>query len=316
MRSSAAVAVSSLVAATAATGSPMKRTLSGHNACSSWETGRIPNGIGRSRPVITACTPSSRCAAVVSIEMMRACGWVLRSSLQYSIRGNARSSAKRVAPVTFATASTFRSAFPMTLEGWTVGMLEGGLPSNFPTFPRLRVAIQRLPRGLREFASHPRRGQLDRFIDLDIAGAAAEVTGERVLDLVARRLRIGFEERFGGEEESGRAVPALRGAQVGERLLQRMELATLRHSFDRAHGVTGAREAQHQARQHRCSIQQHRAGAALAQLAAVLRAGESQILAQDFEQRLVRHERHFGWLAVHRQRDRDLRFVAHGHEVI
>src|SRR6266851_7556014 len=263
MRSSAAVAVSSLVAATAATGSPMKRTLSGHNACSSWETGRIPNGIGRSRPVITACTPSSRCAAVVSIEMMRACGWVLRSSLEYSIRGNARSSAKRVAPVTFATASTLRSAFPMTREA-------------------LRVPIQRLPRGLRDFASHPRRGQLDRFIDLDIAGAAAEVTGERVLDLVARRLRIGFEERFGGEAESGSAVPALRGAQVGERLLQRMELATLRHSFDRAHGVTGAREAQHQARQHRCSIQQHRAGAALAQLAAVLRAGESQILAQDF----------------------------------
>src|SRR5712664_2121861 len=202
MRSSAAVAVSSLVAATAATGSPIKRTLSRHRACSSWETGRIPNGIGRSRPVRTACTPSSRCAAAVSIEVMRACGSVLRSSLQYSIRGKARSSANRVAPVTFATASTFRSALPMTRDG-------------------LRVPIQRLSRGLRDFPPHPRRGELDRLIDLDVAGAAAEVAGERVLDLVPRRLRIVAQQRLGSEEERGRAVAALRGAQVGERLLQR-----------------------------------------------------------------------------------------------
>src|SRR2546426_4514567 len=199
MRSSAAVAVSSLVAATAATGSPIKRTLSRHSACSSWETGRIPNGIGRSRPVRTACTPSSRCAAVVSIDVMRACGWVLRSSLQYSIRGKARSSANFVAPVTFAVASIFRCARPMT---------------------RRLSAIKRFASWFGFFPTHAGRGQLYRFIDLDIAGAAAQVAGERVLDLGARRVWIGCEQRLGGEEESGRAVAALRGAQVGERLLK------------------------------------------------------------------------------------------------
>src|SRR6266699_1576079 len=51
----------------------------------------------------------------MSTDTIFACGCVLRSSLQYSVRGNARSSAKRVAPVTFATASTFRIAFPMIL---------------------------------------------------------------------------------------------------------------------------------------------------------------------------------------------------------
>ena len=41
-------------AATAATGSPTKRTWSRHSACSSWETGRMPNGIGSAAPVSTA----------------------------------------------------------------------------------------------------------------------------------------------------------------------------------------------------------------------------------------------------------------------
>src|SRR6266566_5159673 len=283
MRSSAAVAVSSVVAATAATGSPMKRTLSTQSACSSCETGKIPNGIGRSGPVSTACTPSSCCAAVTSIETMRACGWVLRSSLQYSMRGNARSSANRVAPVTFATASTFRSAFPMTLC----------------------LAIQRFPLRLGFFTTHARRGQLDRLIDLDVAGAAAEVAGQRVFDFGACRLGIAGEQRLGGEQESGRAVAALRGAQVGERLLQGMQLAALRHRFDGSHRVAGARETQHQARQDRRSIQQHGARTALAQLAAVLRSGESQVLAQYLEQRLMRCERHFSRFAVHGERDFD-----------
>src|SRR5436309_2054875 len=173
MRSSAAVAVSSVVAATAATGSPMKRTLSTQRVCSSCETGRIPNGIGRSGPVSTACTPSSCFARVTSIETMRACGWVLR------------------------------------------------------------------------------------------------------------------------------------GAQVGDRLLQGLQLAALRHRFDGSHGVAGARETQRQARQDRRSIQQHGARAALTQLAAVLRSGESQILAQYLEQRLMRRERYFLALTIHLEGDRD-----------
>src|SRR6266849_6510692 len=97
------------------------------------------------------------------------CGSVLRSSLQYSIRGKARSSANRVAPVTFATASTLRSAFPMTLC----------------------LAIQRFPFRLGFLTPHPRRGQLDCLVDLDVAGAATQVACERLFDLVARRLRIG-----------------------------------------------------------------------------------------------------------------------------
>src|ERR1051325_9265249 len=200
MRSSAAVAVSSVVAATAATGSPMNRTFSTQSACSSCETGRIRTGTARPGPVSRQTPPSTLLAAAVSIETMRAWGCVLRSSLQKSMRGNARSSAKRFAPVTFATASTFRSALPMIL-----------------------------------CTLHPLGGELDRFVNLEVAGAAAEVSGQGFLDVVSARLRIGCEERLGGEQKCRSTVAALRGAEIGERLLERMELAALRHAFDGPH---------------------------------------------------------------------------------
>src|ERR1051325_334741 len=244
MRSSAAVAGSSVVAATAATGLPMNPHLLTQSAWSSCGTGRIPNGIGRSCPVSTAITPSSFVAAAVSIETMRAWGCVLRSSLQKSMRGNARSSAKRVAPVTFATASTFRSALPMIL-----------------------------------CTLHPLGGELDRFVNLEVAGAAAEVSGQGFLDVVSARLRIGCEERLGGGQKCRRTVAALRGAEIGERLLERMELAALRHAFDGPHASAVAGESQHEAREHGRFIEQHGAGPAFAEFAAVLRAGQAEILA-------------------------------------
>src|SRR5512144_2634228 len=99
------------------------------------------------------------------------------------MRGRARSSANLVAPVTFATASTFRSAFPTTRRtDWRLSALS---------------AIQRLPRRARVFPPHPGRRQLDRLVDLDVTGAAAQVAGQRRLDRVARRARVLLEERLG-----------------------------------------------------------------------------------------------------------------------
>src|SRR2546422_9476259 len=193
IRSSAALAVSSLTAATAAAGSPTKRTLSSARACSSWLTGRMPNGIGRSFPVSTAFTPGTLAARDGSIERIRAWGWGLRSSLAKSIRGRNRSSANRVTPVTFAVASTVRSAFPTTRRavGRSGGRAVGG-SAVFPTAgppDRLTAflpdAIQGLRCRLRVLAAHAGRRQLDGFVDLDVTGAAAEVAGEGLLDLVA-----------------------------------------------------------------------------------------------------------------------------------
>src|SRR5256712_9086120 len=213
------------------------------------------------------------------------------------MRGSATSSANFVAPTTLAVASTFRSAFPTTRKA-AVRRSGGRSAAVF-----LRVAIQRLPRRLGLLPAHAGRRQFHRLVDLDVSGAAAQVACQRLLDLVARRPPVLGEQRPGGEQERWGAVAALRRAQLGERVLQAMQPAALRHPLDRLHPAPGAREAEHQAGEHRTRIHEHRAGAALAQLAAVLRAGEAQVLAQHFEQRLVRCERDLDGLAVELQRD-------------
>ena len=110
-------ATSSSIAATAATGSPIKRTLSRQRVCSSWLTGRIPYGIGRSFPVIIAKTPGNAAAFEVSMLLISACGSCVLNILQKSIRGNTISSANFVCPVHFERASTFRKGLPMTVSG-------------------------------------------------------------------------------------------------------------------------------------------------------------------------------------------------------
>src|SRR5260370_778450 len=287
IKSSAAVATSSLSAATAATGSPTKRTLSSAKACSSWLTGRMPNGIGRSFPVSTAFTPGSAAAREVSMDRIRACGGGLRGSLAKSSRGRNRTSANRVTPVTLAVASTLRWAFPTTRN-----------PVGF-----LPDAIQRLRRRARVLAAHACRRQLDGFVDLDIAGAAAKVAGQGLLDLVARRARARREQRLGGEQERRRAITALCRTQLGECFLEGMERAALRHALDGLYPVAGAGEPEHQAGQHRRAVEQHGAGAAFAQLAAVLRSRQPRIFAEHFEQRLVGRGRDLGGLAGQLQRD-------------
>ena len=88
-----------------------------------------------------------------------------------------------------------------------------------------------------------------------------------------------------------------------------MKTAVLHQAFDREHVATVALDAEDEAREDRLSVEQDRAGAALTQLAAVLRAAEIEILTKDFQQCFVRRERHFYGFGVHGQREMD---VGHG----
>src|SRR5436190_5986432 len=316
MRSSAAVATSSFTAATAATGSPTNRTLSGASACSSWLTGRMPKGIGRSLPVSTALTPASRAALATSTRRIFACGCGLRSSLAYSMRGKNRSSAKIVAPVTFAVASILRSAFPTTRnpapsDCRTVGLSDRNALSvrlsDCPTVRRLRVAIQCFRRRFRVLAPQARRGQLHGLVDLEVAGAAAEVAGERLLDRSARGAGLDGEQCLGREQERGGAVAALRRAQLGERVLERVQLAARRHAFDGRDAMSGTGKAEQQAGEHGRAVEQDRAGPALAQLTPMLGAREPRVFPQHLEQRFVGCEGERGGLAVQLETDRRFR---------
>src|SRR5688572_20393685 len=168
-------------------------------------------------------------------------------------------------------------------------ILRAGLPATGPPARR----------------GHAPRGQLDRLVDLQVAGAAAEVARERALEPLARGLRLLVEERLRGEQEARRAVAALRGAGLDEGLLEGMELAPLRHALDGGDRVPDGVEAEEEAGEHRLPVDEHRAGAALAELAAVLRPGQPHALAEHLEQGLVREERHVAGLPVARERAED-----------
>src|SRR5689334_1626299 len=202
----------------------------------------MPNEAGKSLPVRTRCTPAYATARETSIDSMNACGCGERSSFMCSMRGSTTSSAKRVSPVTLARPSTRRRGLPMT------------------------------------FIGHPPRAFFDRLDDLLVPGAAAQVARDRFLDTLARRLRLVREQRLGGEQDPGRAIAALCGAEIGEGGLQRMQLRPARQALHRLDRAPGAFERQHETRELRLAVDQHGAGAALAELAAVLGPGERQVL--------------------------------------
>ena len=105
-------------------------------------------------------------------------------------------------------------------------------------------------------------------------------------------------------QEARRAVAALRGAEIGEGLLERVQLGSRRQPLDGvdARGPSHS-SAEHEAGEHRLAVDQHGAGAALAELAAVLGAGQAEVLAQHLEQGLVGREEDVLLLAVDAQDD-------------
>ena len=75
-----------------------------------------------------------------------------------------------------------------------------------------------------------------------------------------------------------------------ERLLQLRELARVRQPFDRVHAPAVGLHREHEAAAHDLAVHAHGAGAAHAVLAADVRAGEAQLLAQEVDQVLARRD--------------------------
>src|SRR3972149_5155434 len=123
--------------------------------------------------------------------------------------------------------------------------------------------------------------------DLSVAAATAEVARQGLPDLLSRRPRVAIDQGLGGEQDSGRAVAALRRPQLGERLLQGMQLGAIGQPLHGENLPAPAGDGEEEAGPLRPAVDEHRTGAALAPLAAVLRPGEAEVLAEDLEERLV-----------------------------
>jgi hypothetical protein len=126
---------------------------------------------------------------------------------------------------------------------------------------------------------------LYRPINRFVAGAAAQVAGERLLNRRNARTPRDVERRH---DHAWRADAALRTAFRRERILQRMELAVLAQAFDRQHVSAVEMRGGNQARVDGDPIDQHRARAAFPFAATFLGTGQVQILAQDIERALHR----------------------------
>ena len=104
-----------------------------------------------------------------------------------------------------------------------------------------------------------------------------------------------------GAQLPGRAIAALERVVLDERPLQRVQLAVLGESLDRDHLCAVVRDGERQAGVDAAAIEQHGAGAALAVVAALLGAGEPELLAQHVEQGTARIHGERQRLAVDQQ---------------
>ena len=124
-----------------------------------------------------------------------------------------------------------------------------------------------------------RTGRHHRIDDLAVAGAAAKHAAQRVLDLPARRLAIA-QHVLCRHQHAGRADAALRRAMFEERFLQRRQSAIRREALNRLDPSAGYLAHRDQARADLAPVEPHRAGAAVAGIAADLGAGEAEVVAQ------------------------------------
>ena len=141
-------------------------------------------------------------------------------------------------------------------------------------------------------------GRQRRLDDRLVAGAAAEIARERLVDALARRRRAAMVVREQAHHDAGRAEAALRTVEIDHRLLHGVQRLALGEVLDgEQFGAVDLPEQQNagidrlvgelaapKMRKH------HRAGAAVALAAALLGPRRARLLAQPIEQRRPRRK--------------------------
>src|SRR5216684_5688542 len=128
------------------------------------------------------------------------------------------------------------------------------------------------------------RRALDRGDDLVVGAAAAEVARHVLHDLLSRRAFRPGKQRRRGHDLARLAVAALRHLLGDPRFLQRM-IAVGRQPFDGGDSLSLNRRYRSDARSCRHAVDVHRACAALRHAAAELGSGETELVADDPQQR-------------------------------
>ena len=128
---------------------------------------------------------------------------------------------------------------------------------------------------------------LDRVDDRRVARAAAEVPGEHVDDLLAGRAAA-REEVVGRDQDPGRAEAALERVVALERLLERRQRRRPGERLDRLDRRPVDLHGEEAAAAHRDAVEADGARAADAVLAADVRAGQPEAVAEEVGQQQPR----------------------------
>ena len=156
---------------------------------------------------------------------------------------------------------------------------------------------------LRGAAAHGASAGGDRLDDVVVAGAAADIAFELLANgVVVELVALAAHDIDRGHDHARRAIAALQAVILAERLLHRMQRTVRRRQpFDREHVGAFELQRQHGAGFDRLAVDVNDAGAALRRVAADMRAGEPQILAQKLHQQRARIDVGGDGFAVHRQ---------------
>src|SRR6185437_3923248 len=117
-------------------------------------------------------------------------------------------------------------------------------------------------------------GPEHRFDDVLVAGAAAQIAGQRPPHVFLGRVRVAVEQVLGGQHHAWRAEAALQPVLLLEPLLDRVQLARARQALHGRDLAAVDLHREHRAGLDRPAVDQHRAGAAVCRVAAAVRAGQ------------------------------------------
>jgi hypothetical protein len=160
---------------------------------------------------------------------------------------------------------------------------------------------------------------LDRRHDVRVGGAATDVAAHPFADLGLGQLGLSLRQILGdiarhagaalAQHADGRTdlprgtIAALESVVRDERFLQRMQIVAVGQPLDRRDRLPVVHHRQREARIDPAASHQYRAGAALAVIAALLGAGQREVLAQRVEQGRPRVQSHDARTAVDHEID-------------
>ena len=193
--------------------------------------------------------------------------------------GRARSGLRRIAPCSIPGSAMSSTNVPMPRMNRASSLRRTGPYAPFIGGHRVIPTTAAARAGSLVFGGPPHGPD-----DVLVAGAPAQLAGDRLPDLVGRRVRVVVEQPAGGQHHARRAEPALQAVALGEALLHRVQLGPVGQTLHGAHPAAVGHRRQHRARLDRRLVQPHHAGPAVGGVAAPVRAGQPQLVAQEVDQ--------------------------------